>query len=177
VSLDKIDLQILKILQEDSRTPFTKIAEDISKTLGEKDLTREVQKIPDTTIHFRVKKLKESGVIKRFSINISPRILGFETIAILKVNVGGHILKKISLNRAERISIQLSKSPNTVFVGVGQDGVTIHALLIARDRDEFLNLVENLRKNPDIDSIEYNIFSDIKKGEEVLNPLPIGEEL
>ncbi len=176
MNFDKIDLEILKILQEDSRTPFTKIAEEVSKTIGGKNHISVDQKIPDTTIHFRVKKLKESGVIKRFSIDISPKILGFEIIGIIKINVGGHILKKISLSRAERISLQLSNAPNIVFVGIGEDRLTIYALVVARDRNQFLSLVENIRKNPDIDLIDYNLLSEIKKGEEVLKPLPVEVE-
>ncbi|WEU40754.1 MAG: winged helix-turn-helix transcriptional regulator [Candidatus Odinarchaeum yellowstonii] len=170
---DRIDLEILKILQEDSRTPFTKIAEEVSKKLSGRNRLREEQKIPDTTIHFRVRKLKETGVIKRFTIDVSPKMLGFETIGILKISVGGHILKKISLSRAERISSQLSNSPNIVFVGIGGDRLTIYAVVVAKDRNQFLNLVEDLRKNPDIDLIDYNLLADIKKGEEVLKPLPV----
>ncbi len=170
---DKIDLEILKILQEDSRTPFTKIAEEVSKIISGENHLREEQKIPDTTIHFRVRKLKESGVIKRFSIDVSPKTLGFETIGVLKISVGGHILKKISLTRTERIGLQLSRSPNIIFVGIGEDHLTIYALAVFKDRNQFLNLIENLRRNPDIDLVEYNLLTDIKKGEEVLKPIPV----
>ena len=50
--LSELDEKILERLSDDSRKAFTKIAKELD--------------VPDTTIHFRVKKLKDSGIIKKF---------------------------------------------------------------------------------------------------------------
>lgn len=173
MKIDPLDRYILKILQEDSRTPFTKIAEDISDELRKQGELKENEKIPDTTIHFRVKKLKDNNIIKRFSIDISPKTIGYDLIGLVKINIGGHIIKKISLNRAEKISKELAEDRKIVFVGVDQEGLTIHLLFLARDREEFSKFIERLRGNPDIDTLEQYIFSTIIKGEEIIKPLPI----
>lgn len=69
LEIDELDLKILQILYEDSRIAFTEIARILN--------------VPDTTVHFRVKKMKKQGVISRFTINIPPQKLGFEHMALL----------------------------------------------------------------------------------------------
>jgi DNA-binding Lrp family transcriptional regulator len=171
--LDNLDRYILRMLQEDSRTPFTKIAEEISSKLIKDKELKTGEKIPDTTIHFRVKKLRDNKIINRFTIDIHPKAVGFNLIGIAKLIVGGHIIKKISLNRTIKLASDLSKNPLINFVGIDEDGTTIHILMLTRDRKEFMNIIEKIRKNPDVDSLEYHILSDIKKGEEITKPVPI----
>jgi Lrp/AsnC family transcriptional regulator, regulator for asnA, asnC and gidA len=73
--LDDIDLEILQILQQDSRMPFT----EIGKQLG----------IADSTVHVRVKKMLEDGVIAKFSISIHHEALGkVESLLMLDVTPG-----------------------------------------------------------------------------------------
>ena len=54
--IDKLDLEILKILSRDSKVSFS----DISKLL----------KVSNTTIHVRIKRLLKLQVIKNFTITI-----------------------------------------------------------------------------------------------------------
>ena len=70
VTLDEIDHQILDILIDNTRIPFT----DISKRLL----------ISAGTVHVRVKKMEEAGIIKGSSINLDYVKLGYYFIA----NVG-----------------------------------------------------------------------------------------
>jgi Lrp/AsnC family transcriptional regulator for asnA, asnC and gidA len=53
--IDAVDLNILSFLQENSRTPFTKIAEKL--------------RVSDATIHLRVKKMEELGLIEKYTIH------------------------------------------------------------------------------------------------------------
>ena len=62
MKLDKIDLKILELLKKDARTTFTKIG----NTLG----------VADSTVHIRVKKMVDEGVIKSFTTNVSNEALG-----------------------------------------------------------------------------------------------------
>jgi len=61
-NLDITDLEILRTLSEDSSIPFVDIAEKIG--------------VADGTIHQRVRKLKRSGAIKRFTIELNNEIIG-----------------------------------------------------------------------------------------------------
>ena len=52
--MDIVDLKILEILKEDSRMSFNDISQNLGKT--------------EATVRRRVKKLKDDGIIKRFTI-------------------------------------------------------------------------------------------------------------
>lgn len=67
--LDEIDLRILRILQENARTPFSKIASSIG--------------VSEATVHLRVQKLKRLGVIKAFRALIDPAKVGKGLTAIV----------------------------------------------------------------------------------------------
>jgi len=56
--IDEIDKKILKILQEDSRTPFSRIAKMLN--------------LSESTIHLRIKRLREEGIIRGFLVDIDP---------------------------------------------------------------------------------------------------------
>ncbi|MEJ6566329.1 MAG: AsnC family transcriptional regulator [Flavobacteriales bacterium] len=67
MKLDKLDKQILQFLVKDARQPFTEIAKDLMVSPG--------------TIHVRVKKMEQMGVIKSTSISVDYAKLGFGFIA------------------------------------------------------------------------------------------------
>ena len=69
--LDEIDHQILDILIENARTPFTDIAKQLLVSAG--------------TIHVRVKKMEEAGIIKGSSLNLDYVKLGYSFIAYVGV--------------------------------------------------------------------------------------------
>jgi Lrp/AsnC family transcriptional regulator for asnA, asnC and gidA len=64
VEIDNFDNQILKLISQKARMPTTEIAESLNSTA--------------VTINNRIKKLKESGVIKAFRININFPKLGYQ---------------------------------------------------------------------------------------------------
>jgi len=63
---------IIKILQENSRTPYLEIA----KALG----------VSETAIRKRVKKLEEKGIIRKYTIEVDPKKLGFEVNALIGID-------------------------------------------------------------------------------------------
>jgi Lrp/AsnC family transcriptional regulator for asnA, asnC and gidA len=71
--VDKLDLKIIKMLQEDGRIPFTEIAKEL--------------KLSESTIRKRVRSLQEKGVIEKFTIEINPSKTGINTVAIVGVDV------------------------------------------------------------------------------------------
>lgn len=66
------NLKLIRILQENSRTPFLRIA----KALG----------VSEAAVRKRVKKLEKEGVIKRYTIEVDPAKLGFEIVAFIGVD-------------------------------------------------------------------------------------------
>ncbi|MGQ9759224.1 MAG: Lrp/AsnC family transcriptional regulator [Candidatus Methanomethylicaceae archaeon] len=80
MELDSVDLAILRLLQEDSRRSYRDIAHQLGLSVG--------------TVHNRVKKLTQGGIIKGFSAILDPERLGFELTAIILMQVdGGHIVE------------------------------------------------------------------------------------
>ena len=69
MKIDKLDKQILEYLVKDARKPFTEIAKDLLVSPG--------------TIHVRVKKMEQVGIIKSTSISVDYEKLGFGFIAYI----------------------------------------------------------------------------------------------
>lgn len=69
--LDDIDHQILDMLIDNTRVPFTDIAKKLLISAG--------------TVHVRVKKMEDAGIIKGSSLTIDYKKLGFAFIAYVGV--------------------------------------------------------------------------------------------
>lgn len=124
-NLDKIDHDIIHILQEDSSTPFVEVAEKIGVT--------------DGTIHQRVRKLKKSGVIKRFTIQLNSEMLGNDSLSYAMVAVEPGYLEDVSKRISKNSHIQEIQEVHTQ----GQLLLKIRA----SSSEEMRNIiVEELRK-------------------------------
>ena len=69
--LDELDHQILEALIENARTPFTDIAKNLLVSAG--------------TIHVRVKKMEEAGIIIGSSLTLDYKKLGYSFIAYVGI--------------------------------------------------------------------------------------------
>ncbi|AOL17062.1 AsnC family transcriptional regulator [Sulfolobus sp. A20] len=85
--LDDIDKKILNILQQDSRIPFSRLAKMLN--------------LSEATIYVRIKRLKESGVIKGFYTEIDYDKIGLSVVAF--------VLIKADPKRYENILKQLTE--------------------------------------------------------------------
>ena len=69
--LDDVDIKILDILIDNTRTPFTDIAKRLLISAG--------------TVHFRVKKMEDLGIIKGSSLTLDYKMLGYNFIAYVGI--------------------------------------------------------------------------------------------
>jgi Lrp/AsnC family transcriptional regulator for asnA, asnC and gidA len=69
--LDNLDREILTILVQNARTPYTEIAEKLIVSPG--------------TIHVRMRKLERAGVVKGAELIVDPTKLGFDLTAFIGV--------------------------------------------------------------------------------------------
>lgn len=69
--LDEIDHQILDMLIDNTRTPFTDIAKKLDISAG--------------TVHVRVRKMEESGIIKGSTLTIDYEKLGYTFVAYIGI--------------------------------------------------------------------------------------------
>lgn len=90
--IDETDFAILRLLSTNSRMTFI----EMSRRLG----------VSDATIQFRVKRLKERGIIEKFTIIIDPDAIGYTVAAImlLQIDADKHDAAKIALSKIPEIS-------------------------------------------------------------------------
>ncbi|RLD29364.1 MAG: transcriptional regulator [Bacteroidetes bacterium] len=87
--LDETDHQILDMLIDNTRIPFTDIAKKLLISAG--------------TVHVRVKKMEEGGIIKGSSLTLDYQKLGYSFIAYVGVFLQNTSQTKFVLERIEQI--------------------------------------------------------------------------
>ncbi|WP_370391181.1 Lrp/AsnC family transcriptional regulator [uncultured Winogradskyella sp.] len=87
--LDEIDHQILDMLIDNTRIPFTDIAKKLLISAG--------------TVHVRVKKMEEAGIIKGSSLTLDYKKLGYSFIAYVGVFLQNTSQTKFVLERINNI--------------------------------------------------------------------------
>lgn len=70
-TLDDLDRKILRILMQDASIPYTDVARELGVSSG--------------TIHVRMKKLTEQGVVRGSKLLVNPSALGYDIVALLGV--------------------------------------------------------------------------------------------
>ncbi len=87
--LDEVDHQILDMLIENTRTPFTDIAKKLLISAG--------------TVHVRVKKMEEAGIIEGSSLTLDYKKLGYSFIAYVGIYIQNTSQTKFVLERINKI--------------------------------------------------------------------------
>lgn len=87
--LDEIDHQILDMLIDNTRVPFTDIAKKLVISAG--------------TVHVRVKKMEDGGIIKGSSLTLDYEKLGYSFIAYVGVFLTNTSQTKFVLQRINEI--------------------------------------------------------------------------
>jgi DNA-binding Lrp family transcriptional regulator len=151
--MDQLDRDLIRILQKDAKKPFTQIAEELEQ--------------PDTTIHFRAKRLKENKTVTRFCALVRPEALGFTKSALLTIEIGGHILPEISKNRTQTFAAELSNEDQYLWIAVDDEPMIIHAVIMGENEQDLNQRVETIRKSPDVVKVTMNSMSAVVKGWEI----------
>jgi Lrp/AsnC family transcriptional regulator for asnA, asnC and gidA len=73
MELDETDRAILRLLQADARMPFSEIAREIDMS--------------SATVHDRVNKLEEEGVIQGYHAKVDPKAAGYGISAFVGIRV------------------------------------------------------------------------------------------
>ncbi len=139
---DKTDVKILKVITEDARLSFRKIAKKIG--------------VSTLTVLSRMKKMEQNGVIKGYSALINHKELGLDMTAILEIKTTkGH----------SSIREQLKKLENVYGIwGVtGKNDLIILAKF--SDTDMLSKFTKKVFAIPNVDSIETHLVLDTIKEE------------
>lgn len=112
LNLDKLDLDIIHHMMDDAAISYA----DLGKKLF----------VSGGTIHVRIKKLQESGVVKGTKLNTDLKLLGYDVIAFI-----GIYLKESSLY--DNVAKELQKMPEIVRLNYTTGNYSMFAEIVCKD--------------------------------------------
>jgi len=152
VALDPVDLQILRLLQNDARITY-------------RDLAAAAGVAPSTCLD-RVNRLRREGVIRGYSVQLDPAALGVPLQAFLAVRTGPHRRPLMDPFVAHVLA-----QPHTraVYLVAGPDDYLVH--VTARDVEDLRRVaVDALTARPEVMSVRTNLVFQAWPGGPLLPP-------
>lgn len=144
VSLDKSDKIILKMLQEDCNISLKKIGEKTG--------------LSSSTVHYRVNRLREEGVITGFKACVNPLKVGKEILAI------SLITGRYGPDYSKKIGERISKIPGVWATYFLLGNIDFAVLLRASTREELKEIVDSFIRIDEVErSNTYLILDRIKE--------------
>ncbi|HCL84574.1 MAG TPA: transcriptional regulator AsnC [Chitinophagaceae bacterium] len=139
-NLDKLDLQIIHEMMENAEISYA----DLGKKLF----------VSGGTIHVRIKKLQELGIVKGTRLNVNLKSLGFDVIAFI-----GIYLEKSSLY--DSVAKDLRKIPEIVRLNYTTGNYSMFAEIVCKDINQLrFVLHDELQKIKGIERTETFISLD-----------------
>ncbi len=127
--LDEIDKKILDFLVENTRMPFTEIAKQMDVSAG--------------TIHVRVKKMEDAGIILGSSLNIDYGKLDYNFTAFI-----GILLTKS--NRTPEVLKELATIPNVIEASVISGKYNIFCKVRAKNTEDAKRIIYQIDDIQDV---------------------------
>lgn len=144
VTLDKSDRTILKMLQEDCNISLKKIGEKTG--------------LSSSTVHYRVNRLIEEGVITGFKACVNPLKVGKEILAI------SLITGRYGPDYSKKIGEKISKLPGVWATYFLLGNIDFAVLLRASSREELKDIVDSFIRIDEVErSNTYLILDRIKE--------------
>ena len=132
--IDQLDKQILAKLVEDGKMPYTDIAKQLFVSGG--------------TIHVRMKKLEQLGIVKGASLTVDYQKLGFDITAFLGIH-----LDKSSLY--DEVAEQLKQIPEIVEANYTTGLYSIFTKIVCKDTNHLRQVLhDKIQKIPGIQRTE-----------------------
>ncbi|UCC20041.1 MAG: Lrp/AsnC family transcriptional regulator [Promethearchaeota archaeon] len=134
--MDEIDRDILRILQANARTSYREIQDKLGISIG--------------TIHNRISKLKDKGIINGYTLKLNNEKLGYNLSFLIRINCDGKFTEEV-LNEIAKIPEVCS-----VFHTTGEQS----AALICRfkESDDVHKFIRDLNKKEYISRTNSNMI-------------------
>lgn len=129
--IDNTDLQILALLSEDAKMPYTEIAKKVFVSGG--------------TVHVRMRKLEEMGIVQGATLKIDYSKLGYDITAFL-----GIYLEKSSYY--DRVATELEQIPEVVSLHYTTGPYSMYARVYCKDTNHLREVLHD--KIQKIDGVE-----------------------
>ena len=118
--IDRIDLQIINILNTDGRTPFSQIAKKLGVSTG--------------MIRQRYHRLVQDGVLQVVAVT-NPLLMGFTTMAQIGV--------KVDVGRLQEIADQIASFDEVIYLVLITGSYDLHLEIVCRDKTHLLDFLTN----------------------------------
>ena len=139
--LDEKDLKIIEILRENARTSYT----DIARQLG----------ISDVAVLKRIRKLEQLGVIRKYTIVVDPKKLGYTAISITGIDVAPEQLFTVL--------DELKSKEYVKFLALTSGDHGIMATIWARDSRELAKIHDEISKMDGVKRVCPAVILDVLK--------------
>ena len=116
--IDDFDLQIIKFLNEDGRTPFSQIAKRLHVSTG--------------MIRQRYNRLVQEGILQVVAVT-NPMLMGFTTMAHIGVKVDG--------GRLREIADQIAAFDEVIYLVLLSGSYDLHIEVVCRDNAHLLEFL------------------------------------
>jgi DNA-binding Lrp family transcriptional regulator len=152
IYLDDLDRAILKILKEDARITISEISEKLGK--------------PESTIHFRIKKLIEKGIVEKYTI-VLGEVARPKEVAFVVIGIEKPVIEDFLGRYLEYVSRNLANLPSILLVAKTEDEKIV-ALVGAETKNELNEFIEeNIKTIPSVREVVVYPITEFKKGEEI----------
>lgn len=148
LNIDELDLKLIQRMMQNADSSYAEIAEELFVSPG--------------TIHVRMKKLVEMGVIKHKIIEVDLKKIGFDVVAFI-----GVYLEKSSLY--DSVAKQLKKIPQVVRLNYTTGSYSMFIEIICKDIDQLrkvlhddLQKVQGIERTETLISLEESFRRGIK---------------
>lgn len=139
--LDKLDFEILSILQEDGRMSFTVIADRLKISVG--------------TARTRLNKLIEDGTVNIIG-RVDPDKVGFRCYAHIAVFVRPATLK-------EKVAQKIATLPEVSFLAMTSGDYDLEVDVMCRDNNHLVDFVNDISKIAGVHQTKTTIYFKVYK--------------
>ncbi|MCX8021096.1 MAG: Lrp/AsnC ligand binding domain-containing protein [Chitinophagaceae bacterium] len=134
INIDKTDLQILQYMMQDAGISYAELGKKLFVSAG--------------TVHVRIKKMQEAGIITGTRFHVNFRKLGYDVVAFI-----GIYLKESSLYDA--VARELQKIPEIVRLNYTTGNYSMFAEVICKDISQLRTVLhDQLQKIKGIERTE-----------------------
>lgn len=140
-NVDETDRNILRLLQEDSRKSFNKIAESLGIAVG--------------TAYNRVKNLEDKGILKGYTVVLDPTKLGYGLTALILIQADGRYLPEVEKELAKLDEVI------SIYDITGDYDVAVVARFM--NRATLNNFIKSTLKMPHVSKTVTNVVLNVVK--------------
>ena len=147
-SIDKLDLQIIQAMMQDAEVSYADLGKQFFVSGG--------------TIHVRIKKLEELGIVQGKRLAVDLKVLGYDIIAFI-----GIYLEKSSLY--DTVALALKNIPQVVRVNYTTGNYSMFVEIVCKDIQQLrfvlhdeLQKIKGIERTETLISLEESFSSNVK---------------